>query len=103
MMVFYLFSVLKTNKTCINPTLGLTDLQQKSVAMEVQESSDNQLPEIRQKNTKVTHPVENFSLTLTCSRGSKTPYIFNDDELVDVGELGVDKLPQRLLLVPVRL
>lgn len=28
-----------------------------------------------------------------------TRYIFDDNELVDVGELSVDKLPQRLLLV----
>lgn len=30
-------------------------------------------------------------------------YVFYDNELVDVAELGVDKLPQRLLLVPLRL
>lgn len=30
-------------------------------------------------------------------------YVFYDNELVDVAELSVDKLPQRLLLVPLRL
>lgn len=30
-------------------------------------------------------------------------YVFYDNELVDVAELSVDKFPQRLLLVPLRL
>lgn len=32
-----------------------------------------------------------------------THYIFDDHQFVDVDELGVDKLPQRLLLVPLHL
>lgn len=32
-----------------------------------------------------------------------TSYIFDDNQLVDVGELSVNKLPQRLLLVSLHL
>lgn len=79
---------------------SLTDLQQKSVLVQVDQSSDDQL---FKANTGVWFKKKEKEKKIYESDSKNLSYVFNDNELVDVGELCVNKLPQRLLLVSLRL